>query len=209
MGDWGSLVVGSALARIIPDRAVYGYDPNFDVQAHLEKFNSVLAKLKFGGTFGFGAKRAADIISDIARQHDVKAQYLLVSLDREQGLVSGNASRLDAKDPKLKRAITWATGYGAWHGKPEAEWSTKWQGFEKQLAGAASAAQQARTGRGPYASVPEIVATKRPIKLLSPPGAQVTPANIASAMLYVYTPSRNTGVDNQNLFKRHAPDLVA
>lgn len=199
------------ISTIVPNEAVYGFDAGFPVQSHLDAMGSVLAHLRLTEsgkvtTWPLG-RAASDIITDVARRHNVKPQYLIVSLDREQGLVSGGASRLgkpgmfSETSAGLQKALDWATGYAV----PDTGGrDPKWQGFTKQLEGAASAANRAMRGEGSYA------AAKNPNgKLMKLLDGYATPTNTATAMLYVYTPHADVGQANRTLYLRHAPELVA
>ncbi len=196
-------LVSGALDYIVPDRAVYGFDYNFDTQKFLESKGSALATKKIGGFLGFGGTAASQIVHDVALSHNVKPQYLLAAMEREQGLISGENS----KKP-TDHAIDWATGYGAWHGKPESQWATQYKGFEKQLVGAATAANQAKNGTGPYAAVIPAVVNKTPLPPLVD-GTLVIPKNVATGMFYVYTPTKGVGSYNRAIYSKHFPQLLA
>ena len=61
--------------------------PLLNVQAFLEKQGSGLAKTRVGAWMLSSGRLASEIIRDAALEHGVRPEYLLVTLESEQGLV--------------------------------------------------------------------------------------------------------------------------
>lgn len=179
----------------IPDSAVYGFDINFDVQKFLEQKGSGLANFAIGGFLGIGSDPASKVITNVARQANIKPQYLLAVLQREQGLVEGPRS----KNPTTEQ-MDWATGYGV----PDSggrDYSQ--EGFTKQLQGAASTANAAKVGRGSYASASRMVGT-----VVNTNTGPVIPQTLVSAMMLIYTPHSGALALTKAIYDRNFPSLM-
>lgn len=196
------------LSVIAPDAAVYGFDSAYNVQKYLQEKGSILANLRFFPNGDATTDRrgdiplAAQIIVDTARKHNVKPQFLLVTLDREQGLVSGLASKWPMNS-KLQHVLDWATGAGVPDFGPR---MNKRQGFQNQLAWAASAANLAKTGAPGSSYAHASSSLGKSMKLLD---GTATPTNVATAYFYIYTPHVGAGDLTRKLYQRHAPALLA
>lgn len=145
-----------------------------DIQAFLEGQNSYLADYRAfdaSGTLRF----ASDIIYQAAREHTINPKYLLVKLQKEQSLV---------KDPDpTQRQLDWATGYGVCDScrfdDPSIQ---KFKGFATQVDKAAGVM------RWYFDNLNNFTWIKKPNTVYTIDSTPVTPANLATAFLYTYTP---------------------
>lgn len=108
-------------------------------------------------------KTAAEIITDAAAAWNVNPRVLLVTLQKEQSLISRTSPSAQALD--------WAMGCG----KTDSVTLTQYRGFGNQVWGGARALQRNRGGWYPGVS-------------LSIDGAAVYPSNASTFSLYRYTP---------------------
>lgn len=120
-------------------------------------------------------KTAADIIYEAAVKNNISQKFLLVTLQKEQSLITD--------DSPTKRQLDWATGYAVCDGcnlnDPRV---VKYKGFGKQVDGAAGIIRWYYDNK----DVNSIVKKKNiPIMIDS---QQVTPQSWATAFLYTYTP---------------------
>jgi hypothetical protein len=65
-----------------------GAIPPMNVQVFLDSRGSGLAKTTYGGFWGIGKQTAAQIISNAAQKYSIKPEFILVTLQAEQGLVN-------------------------------------------------------------------------------------------------------------------------
>ncbi len=138
-----------------------------EIQAFLEQQGSGLTRQVFAG------KRASRIIASAAQKWSINPQILLVILQKEQSL-------LLTKRPTTKQ-LAWATGYGVCDACSLSDPSViRWKGFETQVN---AAAEFFRT----FLDNPDRLFVKvgAPITIDRTP---IIPANIATAILYSYTP---------------------
>jgi hypothetical protein len=121
---------------------------------------------------------AADAIYTVSLVNRVNPQFLLVLLQKEQGLI---------EDPSPKPgALDWATGYGC---PDTGGCNERWRGFWKQIN---SASLQFRD----YLENPQLYKYQagqtyifsNPYGVVSQAPTTVTPINVATAALYNYTP---------------------
>jgi hypothetical protein len=121
---------------------------------------------------------AAEIIYDRALANKVNPKFLLVLLQKEQGLIEN--------DSPTPRQLDWACGYGCPDGSA---CNPRWQGLWKQIN---SASLQFRD----YMDNPHLYTYKKgetylftnPYGTISKEPIKVTPYNQATAALYNYTP---------------------
>jgi D-alanyl-D-alanine carboxypeptidase len=117
---------------------------------------------------------AADIIYEAAQNYKINPKYLLVTLQKEQSLVTD--------DSPTQRQLDWATGYavcdGCYLSDPKV---VRYKGFGKQVDGSAGII------RWYYDNTSHPVVKKKdtPIRI---DDLDVTPASWATAFLYTYTP---------------------
>ncbi|MDD4332831.1 MAG: hypothetical protein PHT51_01850 [Patescibacteria group bacterium] len=132
---------------------------------------------------------AAEIIYDRATTNQISPKFLIVLLQKEQGLI-------EDKNPKQSK-LDWATGYGC---PDSGGCNARWQGFWKQVN---SASLQFRD----YIDNPQLYTYKAGQTYTfyslndvnKTNGALVTPVNRATAALYNYTPHVFNG--NYNFYK--------
>jgi len=175
---------------ILADRDLTSTDvpPGFS-QAFLESRGGALARMTFMDTLIDGSmKRPGDIIDLYGKIFGVNPRYLLALIQKEQSLVTD-------KNPS-KCQIDWAAGYG----RPDGSTCDTYhpaRGFANQIANAAAFVQCF------YTDSTDKCGTKRtfgyfPGRATTIDGQTVIPANMATAMLYTYTPHVH---GNQNLVK--------
>lgn len=89
---------------VIPDEYVVSGSPltSRDIQTFLQQRNSALATMSFFTPSGWLS--TSEIIAQASQSTGISAQFLLVKLQKEQGLI-------EATNPTQK-ALDWATGYG-------------------------------------------------------------------------------------------------
>lgn len=112
---------------------------------------------------------AAEIIYNAAQEARINPKFLLVTLQKEQGLIEKNAYD--------QRALDYAMGYYCFDGQA---CNPQWQGFGKQMR---AAALQFRDYIDNIHTRPY-----RPGQAVNIDGQLVTPANRITAAMYVYTP---------------------
>lgn len=174
--------------RPLDDKAVYG-GPGMtqeEIQAFLEKKGSWLAKNKVPtntktsdkfckGYESSGQELPSEIIYKTAKSCDVKAQWILVRLQAEQGLVS----------KKTQGNLRSAMGYGCPDGGACA---AEYYGFFNQVWWASRQVQNYRIG-----SFKDALPIGKATQDLS--GEPYTPKNNAARVLYLYTPHTGVGKD--------------
>ncbi len=144
-----------------------------DIQKFLDAKGSYLRSYSSPDVSGT-VKNAADIIYDASQTHRINPKYLLVTLQKEQSLITD--------DSPTQRQLDWATGYAVCDGcyltDPKV---TKYKGFGKQVDGAAGIM------RWYYDNISNPIVKKKdtPIRIDS---EEVTPGSWATAFLYTYTP---------------------
>ncbi len=144
-----------------------------DVQAFLDEKGSYLRNFKAEDASGT-IKMAADIIYDVAQEYKINPKFLVVTLQKEQSLITD--------DSPSQKQLDWATGYavcdGCYLNDPKV---LKYKGFGKQVDGAAGIMRW-------YYENPDKSFVKKkdtPIRIDS---QEVTPQSWATAFLYTYTP---------------------
>lgn len=173
------LVAGPIVARagynpsdIISDRLYYnaGSMSPSGVQKFLEGYDSYLAR------YYVGQRSASQIIYEACRSYGLSPKVMLVMLQKEQSLVEN-------KNPS-ETALRCATGYGSC--------AAKYLGFETQVDSAAwslGVGYDAKKGQYNY----EVGRTT-----VTQDGVPVTPANRATANLFIYNPVAGTKSHNGN-----------
>ncbi len=138
-----------------------------EIQTFLQDHKSGLATIVVSG------KRASTIIAEASKKFGINPQVLLVILQKEQSL-------LDTRTPSTKQ-LQWATGYGVCDSCRLNDVAViRWRGFETQVN---AAAEFFRT----FLNDP----SRLFLKVGSPTtidNTLVVPSNIATSMLYSYTP---------------------
>lgn len=183
----------SLLAAALPARAAE-FDPSLVLsdrdlrdtsvpagfsQAFLESRGSGIAHMLFRDEFLDGTmKKPGDLIDTYGRIFGVNPRYLLALIQKEQSLV------YDTNPSQCQ--IDWATGYDRPDGSTCSTPSSK-RGFSRQIAEAAAFVQCF------YEDSTEKCGSRRTWgffagRATTIDGRSLTPANIATAMLYTYTP---------------------
>lgn len=185
----------AALATLMGTLAspALAFDPNYIISdaemtdVYSMDLNQIRAFLEAHGALGDmrledynGRTRwVADIIWYAAQNHGINPKVLLVTLQKEQSLVT-------EEDPTQKQ-LDWAMGYGVCDdcsmNDPAVQ---RWQGFGKQIN---SAAMQFIEGYMADIDAYGVTAGKYgPDVPITISGETVTPENAATAALYAYTP---------------------
>jgi len=137
------------------------------IQKFLERKDSVLAR--YSQIIEGEALTAAEMIWTIGQKHGINPKFLLTTLEKEQGLIHKNQA--------TEKALDWATGYGCYGGGCK----EKYRGFYNQVEASAETQQIYWQKAGQFAFNVGQTTT-------SFDGYKVTPANKATANLYIYTP---------------------
>ena len=144
-----------------------------DIQAFLSDKGSYLRSGQFEDASGT-MKNAADIIFEAAQNYQINPKFLLVTLQKEQSLVTDDAP--------TQRQLDWATGYavcdGCYLSDPKV---LKYKGFGKQIDGTAGVIRWYYDNQ----DRPLVKKKDTPIRI---DDTDITPATWATAFLYTYTP---------------------
>jgi D-alanyl-D-alanine carboxypeptidase (penicillin-binding protein 5/6) len=153
------------------------------VQKFLDSKKSYLSTAIFEDVFGI-PKTAADIITDAAIQYQINPKFLLVTLQKEQSLITD--------DTPSTRQLDWATGYAVCDGcfldNPKV---LKFKGFGKQVDGAAGVMRWYYQNQ----NASFIKQKDTPVRI---DDQMVVPGSWATAFLYTYTPHLH---GNQNFWR--------
>ncbi len=162
-------------AFIISDPEMQDYrslDRN-DIQAFLNDKGSYIRTGQFEDASGT-MKNAADIIYTASQNYQINPKFLLVTLQKEQSLVTD--------DSPTQRQLDWATGYavcdGCYLSDPRVQ---KYRGLGKQIDGTAGVIRWYYDNQ----DRPLVKKKDTPIRI---DDTDVTPATWATAFLYTYTP---------------------
>lgn len=170
---------------IISDPELQDYNSwdRTQVQSFLDAKKSYLSTAIFDNVFGM-PKTAADIIVDAAVQYQINPKFLLVTLQKEQSLITD--------DSPSTRQLDWATGYavcdGCYLDNPKV---LKFKGFGKQVDGAAGVMRWYYQNQ----SASFIKQKDTPIRI---DDQTFAPSSWATAFLYTYTPHLH---GNQNFWR--------
>ena len=137
------------------------------IQKFLERENSVLAR--YSQIIDNETLMAAEIIWEIGQKHSISPKFLLTTLEKEQGLIHSTQA--------TEKALDWATGYGCYGGTCK----EKNRGFYNQVEASAETQEIYWQKTGQFAF--GVGQTTNSFD-----GYPVTPANKATANLYIYTP---------------------
>jgi len=160
---------------IISDAEILDYNSMSleDIQAFINNQPGALKNYTVTNDDG-RALSAAEVIYDRAITNKISPKFLLVLIQKEQSLLTDT-------NPKQSQ-YDWATGYGC---PDSGGCNSRWQGFYKQIN---SAALQFRS----YLDEPELYKYKIGetyiLNNTNKGDLSVTPANLATAALYNYTP---------------------
>ena len=141
------------------------------------------------------SKSAAEMIVDAARAWRISPKVILVTLQKEQSLLTMRndpSQMFDGSTTKWQHAMDWATGCGA----TDSGRISKYFGFGNQIWYGAKSLDTGARG---------FVAGKQ----LNIDGAVITPANSATASLYRYTPHMHGNTNFWMLYWRYFGDPFA
>lgn len=154
-----------------------------DVQNFLVRRGSFLANYSCPDYNGV-VKSAADIIYNAAAQYQINPKYILVTLQKEQSLVTD--------DSPTQKQLDWAAGYGICDNCSMDEARVqKFRGFGKQVDNAAGVMRWYYNNQ----ANPIVKKKDTPIRI---DNSEVTPLSWATAFLYTYTPHLH---GNQNFYR--------
>ncbi|MBI2050192.1 MAG: hypothetical protein HYT31_00115 [Parcubacteria group bacterium] len=152
------------------------------IQQFLEQKNSALKGVA-ADVFGV-PKLVSEMVYEIGKQYNISQKFLLAKLQQEQGLIE--------KPTATEKQLDWATGYSCFNSRC----NEKYRGIYNQLDAAADT-QRIYAERTYF----EYAAGKT---TTTKDGYQVTPANQATANLYIYTPYHGSlaGIGGNFFFSR-------
>lgn len=158
-----------------------------EVQSFLTQYNSALASMSLPDLNG-ATKNPSEIIYNAAQEHKINPKYLLVKLQKEQGLITET-------NPSQKQ-LDGATGYGITDGCGwDCEMYKNNQGFGKQVDSAAGIIRWYYDNKNTADWI-----KKAGISYLVD-NATIIPANDATAFLYTYTPHLHGNQNFWNLWQ--------
>jgi D-alanyl-D-alanine carboxypeptidase len=153
-----------------------------DVQRFLQDKGSYLATLVAEDADGF-LKSAAEIIYNTAIKYQINPKFLLVTLQKEQSLVTD--------DTPTQKQLDWATGYGVCDScNLNSDSLLKYKGFGKQVDNAAGLIRW-------YYNNTDKSFVKKKDQNISIDNQIIIPQSWATAFLYTYTPHIH---GNKNFF---------
>lgn len=138
-------------------------------------------------------KSASDIIWHMSSMYQISPKYLVALLQKEQSLI---------EDPEpTPRQFDWATGFGVCDNCSKDDPSIQdFKGFANQLYYAARQMREKYYVR--ILSSGSTISGQAPGKTVIIDGISVTPANIATASLYSYTPHVHGNLNLWNIWRR-------
>jgi len=145
-----------------------------DIQTFLDGKNSYLANYR-GENINGEIKTAAEMIYDAALTYQINPKFLLVTLQKEQSLITDITP--------TQRQIDWATGFAVCDGCSLSDPKVlKFKGFGKQVDGAAAIMRWYYDNKTTQPFIKKVGQT------ISISNQSVTPQSWATAFLYTYTP---------------------
>jgi hypothetical protein len=189
---------------IISDAEILNYDAMdaIDIQRFLESKGSYLAAYVITNPNTGSTETAAQAIYEVCQANRVSPRFVLVLLQKEQGLV-------EDKNPG-QSSLDWACGYGCPDG---GGCNNRWQGFWKQINSATLQFYDYMINPLEYSFKKGNAYTLQNScsAYNNPPSSLVLPYNQATAALYNYTPHVFNGNYNfyilwQKYFARNYPD---
>jgi hypothetical protein len=189
---------------IISDAEILNYDAMdaIDIQRFLESKGSYLAAYTVTNPNTGVCETAAQAIYEVCQANKVSPRFVLVLIQKEQGLV---------EDPHPgQSSLDWATGYGCPDG---GGCNSRWQGFWKQINSATLQFYDYMVNPLEYSFKKGNAYTLQNTcsAYNNPQSSLVMPYNQATAALYNYTPHVFNGNYNfyvlwQKYFARNYPD---
>ena len=171
---------------IISDSEMFDYKgwTISDIQKFLEARGSYLANYQTEDLNG-NMRTAAGIIYDSSQANQVNPKYLLVTLQKEQSLITD--------DSPAQKQLDWATGYAVCDSCDRLDPKVaKHKGFAKQVDDAAGIMRWYYDNKDTNSII------KKKDSILSIDDTEVTPQSWATAFLYTYTPHLH---GNQNFWR--------
>jgi hypothetical protein len=171
----------------LKDSAMIGYDPSFNVNHFFFEKGNFLKDWKTED-----GKYAGNIINAYCSQFGINQRMLVVTLQREQGLIE-DLGRPFTNPPQDIRRLNGATGCGMWD---DGTVISKVQGFEQQIAGACA------TYKKWY-----LIWKAGTRKELVPPDKEkwCEPENAITYSLLMYTPHASVLKLNEDIYDRYFP----
>jgi len=134
-------------------------------------------------------KGTAQLIDDAAKRYSINPKYVLVVLQKESGIV-------ETAEPTEKQ-LDWAAGYALCDGcYKSSELAQKYKGFANQIDAAAGWMDWYMS------NAPELTYLKQPRVTYTISNKDVTPANLATAGMYNYTPHLHGNKLFYNIWQR-------
>ncbi len=186
-----------AKGRIISNFQMFDYNSMnvFQIQSFLQSKNSYLASY-VTPDYQDITKTAAEIIYDAAQRYQVNPKYILVTLQKEQGLIQ-------MENPTQKR-LDWAAGYAVCDScstdDPKIQ---KYKGFGKQVDNTAGAMRFYNDKSGVYEFI------KKAGIPYNIDGEQIIFETQATANLYTYTPHIHGNYTFWRIWQRYFGDPLS
>jgi len=159
-----------------------------DIQAFLNEKNSYLATYRAPDVHGT-IRLASDTIAQAARTHKINPKHILVTLQKEQSLIT-------SKSP-TQYQLDWAAGYGVCDSCDTNDPALqKHRGFGNQVDSAAAII------RWYYDNAPSERWIKQAHQTYIIDGVEVTPTSNATAYLYTYTPHIHGNQNNWIIWQK-------
>jgi hypothetical protein len=189
---------------IISDAEIFNYNAMdaSDIQNFLQSKGSYLAAYTVTNPNTGLCETAAQAIYDVCQTNKISPRFVLVLLQKEQGLI---------ENPSPSQAnLDWATGYGC---PDTGGCNPRWQGFWKQINSATLQFYDYMVNPFEYSyKIGNTYTFQNTCTAYdNQPSSMVTPYNLATAALYNYTPHVFNGNYNfyvlwQKYFARNYPD---
>src|SRR3989338_7717516 len=183
---WPAQAVDINLNHLISDSELTAYNSltQTDIKNFLLAKGSVLRHMFF--TLDDGRQlSAAEIIYNAAQANQINPKFLLALIEKEQSLVTS--------EDRTQRAIDFAAGYGCFTGEVCQD---RWKGFPKQINSASIQFRYYIEHIDEYQFQPG--KTSKICNDYDGRCEYVTPLNVSTAALYVYTPH----IHGNELFKK-------
>jgi len=185
--------------NVLPNRALLGYDgDSIDVSAFLKAHGSPIANRILLSGLSFGAK-----LKERCQEFGISVRWGLVRLQCESGLVTGSFSERAgfSYEQELAHREDRAYGVGCLDDGRVLE---KWLGLEMQIHGFAFFCAKIAQKVAPMVGKPYTLdaADKAERKVL-------VCANVATLMLYEYTPHLDAARETWDVFRRYFPESLA
>jgi len=184
--------------NVLPDRALLGYDgDSIDVSAFLKAHGSPIANRILPSGFSFGSK-----LKERCREFGISVRWGIVRLQCESGLVSGQFPTRNGytREQEIAQRESKAYGVGCLDDGRVIE---KWLGLEMQIHGFAYFCAKISQKVAPMVGKPYALdaANKEDRKV-------IVCKNVATLMLYEYTPHVDAARETWDVFRRYFPESL-